>query len=70
MIIPDFSPKHFEVYRRLRTPVRNEDERPFPAFEFGNEWASLGEAITSEDSDNLGIKTLNRFYSYSTQFLR
>jgi hypothetical protein len=31
--------------------------------------ASLGETIPSEDSDNLGIKTLNRFYSYSTQFL-
>ena len=31
--------------------------------------ASLGETIPSEDSDNLGIKTLNRFYSYCTQFL-
>jgi hypothetical protein len=23
---------------QTREPVRNEDERPFPAFEFGNEW--------------------------------
>ncbi len=24
---------------QTREPVRIEDERPFPAFEFGNEWA-------------------------------
>ncbi len=29
----------------------------------------VGESITSGDSDNLVIKTLNLFYSYSTRFL-
>ena len=39
-------------------PVRNEDERPFPAFEFGNE---LDEEISSGDSDNSWISRLKRF---------
>ncbi len=26
------------AHNQTREPVRNEDERPFPAFEFGNEW--------------------------------
>jgi hypothetical protein len=39
-------------------PVRNGDERPFPAFEFGND---LDGEITSGDSDNFDIQSLKRF---------
>jgi hypothetical protein len=47
-----------------REPVWNEDERPFPAFKFGNELDQFGRRNNKWRTGNLDIKSPKRFYSF------